>query len=118
MPTQTRLQLESKTPEEMDAAAREAVRGGLIGVAKAGCVALVAHTAGMAYSPIYRGLTVQFKVFLSMSVLILGGSIAADTRLKEYEHFVRRQKRLERDGRVLREYDALVAAGRVSREKE
>ena len=47
-------------------------------------------------SPIYRGLTIQFKVFLQMSGMTMGGMIEADRRLRAYEwkmHAIRKAER-------------------------
>jgi hypothetical protein len=52
-----------KTEAEVDAAYSEALRGGAVGAAKWGAVAGLAAATGYALSPIYRGLTVQFKVY-------------------------------------------------------
>ncbi|KAI1505663.1 hypothetical protein F5X99DRAFT_367331 [Biscogniauxia marginata] len=48
-------------------------------------------------SPVYRGLTIQFKVYLQMSGMILGGMIEADNRVRRYEQRVRIQRRVARD---------------------
>ncbi|PYH98871.1 hypothetical protein BO71DRAFT_13256 [Aspergillus ellipticus CBS 707.79] len=47
-------------------------------------------------SRIYRGLTPQFKVFLQIAAMTLGGCIWAERRVNDYIHFVRRVKRAER----------------------
>lgn len=47
---------------EADAASREAVHGGLAGAAKWGAGMAVVGGLGYLLSPVYRGLTVQFKV--------------------------------------------------------
>ncbi|KAK2809746.1 hypothetical protein FQN50_003591 [Emmonsiellopsis sp. PD_5] len=47
-------------------------------------------------SRIYRGLTPQFKVFLQISAMTLGGCIWAEKRVGEYLDVVRRVKRAER----------------------
>ena len=69
----------------------------------------------------YRGLTIQFKVYdssyacnnisltpfsyIQMSGMILGGMIEADKRMIAYEHHVRHQRRLRRDMEVWRRYE-------------
>ncbi|KAK2742996.1 hypothetical protein FQN55_007626 [Onygenales sp. PD_40] len=50
-------------------------------------------------SRVYRGLTPQFKVFLQLSAMTLGGCIWAEKRVGEYMDVVRRVKRAERVGR-------------------
>ena len=49
--------------------------------------------AGQALSPVYRGLTIQFKVFLMMSGMVIGGAVEGDRRLREYEAWKRRVRR-------------------------
>jgi hypothetical protein len=53
-----------KSEEEVNEAYSEALRGGVVGAAKWGLVAAVAAAAGFAVSPLYRGITVQFKVYV------------------------------------------------------
>ncbi|KAJ5107617.1 hypothetical protein N7456_004292 [Penicillium angulare] len=45
---------------------------------------------------VYRGLTPQFKVFLQIAAMTLGGCIWAERRVTEYIDVVRRIKRAER----------------------
>ncbi|KAJ5552840.1 hypothetical protein N7513_004537 [Penicillium frequentans] len=45
---------------------------------------------------VYRGLTPQFKVFLQMAVMTLGGYIWAERRVAEYIDLIRQIKRAER----------------------
>ncbi|OAX81222.1 hypothetical protein ACJ72_04438 [Emergomyces africanus] len=47
-------------------------------------------------SRIYRGLTPQFKVFLQLSSMTLGGCIWAEKRVNEYLEVMRKVKRAER----------------------
>ncbi|KAF7718689.1 Uncharacterized protein PECH_001469 [Penicillium ucsense] len=47
-------------------------------------------------SRVYRGLTPQFKVFLQIAAMTLGGCIWAERRVNEYIELVRRIKRAER----------------------
>ncbi|KAH8600930.1 hypothetical protein B0O99DRAFT_681788 [Bisporella sp. PMI_857] len=91
--------------EEANDAAWEAGRGALVGATKWGAVAALLGGAGYAISPIYRGLTFQFKVFLQMSGMIMGACLEADHRIREYEAKVRMQKRLMRDRAVWERYE-------------
>ncbi|PGG99552.1 hypothetical protein AJ79_08489 [Helicocarpus griseus UAMH5409] len=50
-------------------------------------------------SRVYRGLTPQFKVFLQLSAMTLGGCIWAERRVNEFLEVTRRVKRAERVGR-------------------
>lgn len=45
---------------------------------------------------IYRGLTPQFKVFIQMAIMTLGGCIWAEKRVTEYIDLIRKIKRAER----------------------
>ncbi|KAL1981297.1 hypothetical protein VTN96DRAFT_2790 [Rasamsonia emersonii] len=47
-------------------------------------------------SRIYRGLTPQFKTFLQIAVMTLGGCVWAEKRVKEYLDALRKLKRAER----------------------
>ncbi|KAF2004528.1 hypothetical protein P154DRAFT_393187, partial [Amniculicola lignicola CBS 123094] len=91
--------------DETNQAAWEATRGAMTGAAKWGAFALVAGGCAYAFSPIYRGLTVQFKVYIQMSGMIVGSMIEADKRMVQYEHRVRHQKRMARDMEVWRRYE-------------
>ncbi|CZR59119.1 uncharacterized protein PAC_09011 [Phialocephala subalpina] len=83
--------------EEANGAAWEGGRGALVGAVKWGAFAALLGGVGYGLSPIYRGLTIQFKVFLQMSGMILGGCLEADHRIREYEAKLRMQKRILRD---------------------
>ncbi|CAI6333407.1 unnamed protein product [Periconia digitata] len=91
--------------EETNAAAWEAVRGAGWGAFKWGTFSVVAGGVAYALSPIYRGLTIQFKIYIQMSGMILGSMIEADKRMVGYEHMIRHQKRLARDMEVWRKYE-------------
>ncbi|PYI10836.1 hypothetical protein BO78DRAFT_393811 [Aspergillus sclerotiicarbonarius CBS 121057] len=47
-------------------------------------------------SKVYRGLTPQFKVFLQIAAMTLGGCIWAERRVDEYIKFIRKVKRVEK----------------------
>ncbi|KAJ5475914.1 hypothetical protein N7475_001643 [Penicillium sp. IBT 31633x] len=47
-------------------------------------------------SRVYRGLTPQYKVFLQVAAMTLGGCIWQEKRVTEYIELVRRLKRAER----------------------
>ncbi|KAF5014057.1 hypothetical protein F66182_15095 [Fusarium sp. NRRL 66182] len=51
-------------------------------------------------SRIYRGLTPQFKIFLQIAAMTLGGTIWAERRVNEYLHALRRLRRAERKAAV------------------
>ena len=59
----------------------------------------------------YRGLTVQFKVFIQLSAMTLGGCIFAEKKVSEYNDMVRRRNRsFERNQRIWNE-EAEIRAG-------
>jgi hypothetical protein len=51
-----------KPDHEVNQAYTEALRGGLVGASKWGGVAAIAAATAYAMTPVYRGLTIQFKV--------------------------------------------------------
>ncbi|KAK5631140.1 hypothetical protein RRF57_006855 [Xylaria bambusicola] len=81
--------------EEAKEAQMEAVRGAGWGALKWGAAAAFLGGIGYATSPLYRGLTIQFKVY--MSSMILGGMIEADSRVRRFEHQIRVQRMIARD---------------------
>jgi len=91
--------------EEINDAAWVAARGAAVGAAKWGIISAVAAGMGVAFSPLYRGLTFQFKVFLQMSGMTFGSIIEADRRLRTHGASVRRQKVMQRDAEVWRRYE-------------
>ncbi|KAF2404482.1 hypothetical protein EJ06DRAFT_526560 [Trichodelitschia bisporula] len=90
---------------ELKEASWEAARGAASGAATWGLIAAVAGGVGYAYSPIYRGLTPQFKVFLQFSAMTFGGMVEADKRMRAHEVLVRHRKRFERNQAELRSYE-------------
>ncbi|GAB7360263.1 hypothetical protein MBLNU230_g8023t1 [Neophaeotheca triangularis] len=92
--------------EEINDAAWVAARGATVGACKWGIFSAAAAGLGLAFSPVYRGLTFQFKVFLQMSGMTLGSMVEADKRLRSHEIHVRHQKKLARDAEVWRRYEA------------
>ncbi|KAK7524290.1 hypothetical protein IWZ03DRAFT_366817 [Phyllosticta citriasiana] len=117
--------------EEINSAAWVAARGAGVGAAKWGIYSAVLAGAGWMFSPIYRNLTVQFKVFLQMSGMIFGrfghflspisrpqywqadsshrarthSMVEADRRLIQHEQLMRAQKRRVRDAEMWRRYE-------------
>ncbi|KAL8816513.1 MAG: hypothetical protein Q9223_004495 [Gallowayella weberi] len=102
----------SRTVEEQTAAHNQALRGAVVGAAKFGIITAVIGFAGTIFSPIYRSLTIQFKVFIQMSGMMLGGWIEADRRFRAWETMRMREKRrervLKRDEMVWSEWERLV----------
>ncbi|KAK5993339.1 hypothetical protein PT974_06768 [Cladobotryum mycophilum] len=94
-----------KSDEARDAG-WEAGKGGLVGAAKWGIAAAILGVAGHYWSPVYRKTTVQFKVYVQLSAMVLGGMIVADSRLRQYEAQVRTQKRWLREKAKWERYEA------------
>ncbi|KAH7357477.1 hypothetical protein BKA66DRAFT_473348 [Pyrenochaeta sp. MPI-SDFR-AT-0127] len=101
----TRLNGTLEKDAETNEAAWEAARGAVWGGSKWGAFFAVAGGVAYAFSPLYRGLTVQFKTYIQMSGMILGGYLEADRRMVMYSHRIRNQKRLARDMEVWRRYE-------------
>ncbi|KAK4113810.1 hypothetical protein N656DRAFT_828278 [Canariomyces notabilis] len=87
---------DSKHDEAVEAS-WEATRGAVYGAIKWGAATAMLGGLGYLVSPIYRGLTIQFKVYLQMSGMALGSMIEADRSLRQYEARMRVQRRLARD---------------------
>jgi len=64
---------------------------------------------GWYFSPIYRNLTIQFKVYLQMSGMTIGGCLEADRRVREYEKSYRHRRKAMRDAEVWRRYEQQYA---------
>ncbi|KAK1756890.1 hypothetical protein QBC47DRAFT_459581 [Echria macrotheca] len=83
--------------QEAVEASWEAARGATYGAVKWGIASALLGGIGYAVSPLYRGLTLQFKVYIQMSGMVLGSMIEADYRLREYEASMRMRRRLMRE---------------------
>ncbi|KAK4190684.1 hypothetical protein QBC35DRAFT_377302 [Podospora australis] len=83
--------------EEAVDASWAATRGAISGALKWGVGTAILGGMGYAFSPLYRGLTIQFKVYIQMSGMVLGSMLEADHRLREYESQMRLRRRLMRD---------------------
>ena len=78
---------------------------------KFGLVTLALGFAGTFFSPIYRNLTIQFKVYIQLSGMTLGGWIEADRRLRSYEFQAlnaRRKEKLREDEKVWKKWERLI----------
>lgn len=61
--------------------------------------------------PLYRNLTLQFKVSIQLASMTLGGCIFAEKRVSEYNDMVRRRNRaLDRSQRAWSEEQEMLAA--------
>lgn len=95
--------------EEADDAAWEATKGAVSGAVRWGAVAAVLGGIGYAWSPIYRRTTIQFKVYVQMSSMVLGSMIEADSRLREYEQKVRMHRRVLRERAKWEQYEEEIS---------
>ncbi|KAL1876889.1 hypothetical protein VTK73DRAFT_9042 [Phialemonium thermophilum] len=93
--------------EEASNASWEAVRGATSGALKWGAGMAALAGVGYMFSPLYRSLTVQFKVYIQMSGMVLGGMIDADARLRQYERRMRMEKRLMRENAMRANFEKL-----------
>jgi hypothetical protein len=81
-----------------------AAAGFASGALRFGTISFISHFVLNRYTPIYRGLTIQFKVFLQISAMTFGGVIFAEKAVGEFNESVRRRRRgLERSRRAWEE---------------
>lgn len=91
--------------EEANQASWEACKGAMYGAFKWGVASALLGGVGYAVSPIYRGLTIQFKVYIQMSGMVLGGMLEADHRIREYEAAMRVRRRIAADQAKWRQFE-------------
>ncbi|KAF2755948.1 hypothetical protein EJ05DRAFT_83370 [Pseudovirgaria hyperparasitica] len=91
--------------KEMTRAGAESMRGALAGGTKWAFIGGACAVAAWRFSPVYRGLTIQFKVFLQMSFMTFGSIVGAEKRLRQHELDVRREKKFKRDAEVWRRFE-------------
>lgn len=84
-----------------EATASVAAQGFATGVLRFGSISLLSHIALNRIHPVYRGLTIQFKVYIQLSAMLLGGCIFAEKRVSEYNDMIRARRRaMERSARA------------------
>ncbi|KAK3946074.1 hypothetical protein QBC46DRAFT_370764 [Diplogelasinospora grovesii] len=93
-----------KDVEAVDAS-WEAARGAVYGAIKWGIPTAMLGGLGYMFSPLYRSLTIQFKVYIQMSGMVFGSMIEADYSIREYEAKVRMQRRLQRDRAMWKSFE-------------
>ncbi|KAL8383165.1 hypothetical protein RB595_006768 [Gaeumannomyces hyphopodioides] len=79
--------------EEAVGAGQAAARGAAYGAARWGVGFAILGAVGYFVSPIYRGLTIQFKTYVQMSGMVFGGMIEADHQLRVYEANMRLRRK-------------------------
>ena len=116
MPPPSNVQKDIQPPQGLTALAG---RGFAVGAARFGCISLIAHILLSRVHPVYRGLTVQFKVFIQISAMTLGGCIFAEKRVTEYNDYIRRRNRsLDRSARAWNEEQEIRERIEMQRELE
>ncbi|KAK0635527.1 hypothetical protein B0T17DRAFT_503051 [Bombardia bombarda] len=91
--------------KEAEEASWAAVHGGLMGAAKWGVATAALGGLGYMFSPLYRGFTIQFKAYIQMSGMVLGGMLEADYSIRQYEARMRIQRRLQRDQAMWKSFE-------------
>jgi len=104
-----------------DSAAREAMMGALAGAAKWGIISALGAVGCYFALPLFRGLTIQFRVYLWMCPTTIGSMMEADRRLRRYEAMVRSEHRFQADAAreqaLIDEMAELEAMERKSRDR-
>ncbi|KKK22016.1 hypothetical protein P175DRAFT_0503534 [Aspergillus ochraceoroseus IBT 24754] len=90
-PVQPHLQEHRRRPPRPSPFSQEFIRSRLFYQPLEGVSEWLSPTAR-----IYRGLTLQFKVFLQIAAMTLGGCIYAERRVNDYINMIRKVKRAER----------------------
>jgi len=116
MPTPIRGDAHS---EHADSAAHAAAVGALIGAVKWGAISAVGGMGAYYFSPLFRGLTVQFRVYLWMCPTTIGSMLEADHRLRRYEAVVRAGRRKQIEAAREKEYaDELAELEAIERKNK
>ena len=87
-----------------------AAKGFAIGVLRFGSISIFSHILLQATHPVYRRLTLQFKVFIQIAAMTLGGCIFAEKEVSEYNNMIRRRNRaFDRSQKAWSEHHEMVA---------
>jgi len=70
-----------------------AAKGFAIGVLRFGSISILSHILLQATHPVYRRVTPQFKVFVQIAAMTLGGCIFAEKEVSDYNDMLRRRRR-------------------------
>ena len=85
-----------------------AAQGFANGALRFGIISFATHFVLNRYTPVYRGLTIQFKVFIQLSAMTLGGCIFAERAVGGFNEEVRKRRRsLARSQRVWEEEEEI-----------
>ena len=102
-------------PQATDEEISTATRDGLIGAVNGACVwgsgFLALGLLGHVFSPVYRRLTLQFKVYLQMSGMTVGAMVEADKRYRDAEKRAKAWRKFNRDQAVWRKYQEEFGSG-------
>ena len=87
-----------------------AAKGFAIGVLRFGSISIFSHILLQSTHPVYRRITVQFKVFVQIAAMTLGGCIFAEKEVSEYNNMVRRRNRaFDRSQKAWSEHHEMLA---------
>ena len=98
----------NKPAEESATANSRAYKGAAVGAGQWGLLALCLGAIGHFISPVYRGLTPQFKLYIQLSAMTCGGVIGAERSVRTYEFEMVREKRRRRNEAVSERYEGIV----------
>jgi hypothetical protein len=87
-----------------------AAKGFAIGAMKFGSISLLSHILLQATHPVYRRVTFQFKVFIQIAAMTLGGCIFAEKEVSDYNDMLRRRRRaFDRSQKAWSEQQEMIA---------
>jgi len=93
-----------------------AAKGFAIGVLRFGSISILSHILLQATHPVYRRVTPQFKVFVQIAAMTLGGCIFAEKEVSDYNDMLRRRRRaFDRSQKAWSEQHEMIAR-RAARE--
>jgi hypothetical protein len=87
-----------------------AAKGFAIGALRFGSISILSHILLQATHPVYRRVTIQFKVFIQIAALTLGGVIFAEREVSDYNDMLRRRRRaFDRSQKAWSETQEMIA---------
>lgn len=87
-----------------------AAKGFAIGVLRFGSISILSHILLQATHPVYRRVTPQFKVFVQIAAMTLGGCIFAEKEVSDYNDMLRRRRRaFDRSQKAWSEQHEMIA---------
>jgi hypothetical protein len=87
-----------------------AAKGFAIGALRFGSISILSHILLQATHPVYRRITPQFKVFVQIAAMTLGGCIFAEKKVSDYNDMLRRRRRaFDRSQKAWSEQHEMIA---------